>query len=369
MRKCPHCEEELPGELQTTCPRCLTPLGKRDREGRRQPVAPEAPSEPEQRGALAKVLGTALYGVSLPERLVRSVAAGLGGAVKQITDAAVPDLVKRTTVYTILIERLLQFVIEHVGQVEGQYDSATKQDQFVVRKVLGNFLELAGFAAIRVSPLWLLALVGDGAYGIRTYLDLLVRELKAKGMIDPAETIGSGGELLTHLERLTSTAASATDLPPTTVAELKRLWQDVRQEAADTGRDAKAFRAQAERLLRPMRDVAQQERVSLLELSSLLAMRAGQSVAHPVSTARQAGQVATAAAVAGGRLFDEEVVKYYARQLTEIQQRGFYQTLLESYKPYVSTVVQHFKPERDTLTRQLLSGEFFARLRSARAGK
>ena len=58
---------------------------------------------------------------SLPEGVVRALAAGLGGAVHQITLLILPGWLRRSRFYQATIERLLRIVIELLGGVEGAF--------------------------------------------------------------------------------------------------------------------------------------------------------------------------------------------------------------------------------------------------------
>ena len=52
-----------------------------------------------------------------------------------------------------------------------------------VRKAGGNVVELGSILAFGFSPLWLLAAAADVTRGTRVYLDALVGELKAAGVL------------------------------------------------------------------------------------------------------------------------------------------------------------------------------------------
>jgi hypothetical protein len=363
--KCPNCQSPVPTSgIVTVCHRCggalpELPRGPGGRLLLEQPAepTPAEAGEDAKPGIIARVLRTAGYGASLPERFVRSLAAGLGGVVKETAELALPDLLKRTTIYSILLDRALRFIVEDVGQVEGVYDADEEQAGFVVRKIVGNFVELAGLLTLQASPLWVLALVGDAAFGIRTYLDLLVEELKAKEILEEGETIESASALLGRLERLSATGALAIDLPPMALKDLKDMAGRVSREAKDGVRDARAFREQADKLLEPMRQVAKKEKVSLFDVSAVVGMQAARTVS-----------VTTAALGAGARLLNEQVFAHYADAIKQMRDRGFYTALRESYTPYTTTVAEHFRPGHQTLTDQLLSGELFRKPRPDQSG-
>ena len=55
--------------------------------------------------------------------------------------------------------------------------------KLAVRKAGGNVVELGSILAFGFSPLWLLAGAADVTRGTRVYLDALVGELKAAGVL------------------------------------------------------------------------------------------------------------------------------------------------------------------------------------------
>ena len=61
------------------------------------------------------------YLLSLPERVVRSMSGLSAGLLRELSEVVLPRAVRRTRLYTELVENTLRFLIENVGQVEGQY--------------------------------------------------------------------------------------------------------------------------------------------------------------------------------------------------------------------------------------------------------
>jgi len=135
--------------------------------------------------------------VSLPERVVRSLAAVLGGAVHETAQVVLPRLVRRSRLYEATAKNLLRITIELVG---GVADSAEADQpsapQLAVRKGAGNVVEFGSIAAFGFSPLWLLAAASDLARGSRVYLTALVGELKAGGVLARDAEIASVDQLL-----------------------------------------------------------------------------------------------------------------------------------------------------------------------------
>jgi hypothetical protein len=59
----------------------------------------------------------------LPERLLRSASALAGGLLREVGEAALPAAVRRTRLYQTMVEAVLRFLIEQVGEVEGRVSS------------------------------------------------------------------------------------------------------------------------------------------------------------------------------------------------------------------------------------------------------
>jgi hypothetical protein len=267
--------------------------------------------------------------ISLPERLVRSAAAVLGGAVHETAALALPRLVRRSRLYEATAKNLLRVAIELVGGVE---KSPTVEDttaqEVVVRKGAGNVIELGSIAAFGFSPLWLLAAASDIARGSRKYLEVLVAELKAADVVGEEVDVGSVDELLGVLERGTGRAARLVDIPPLELAELRRSIAELRSEA-----DSLPAPAELEALFRGLRRTAERERRPLLEVS------VGVGLAF-LTSAREVGGT--------------HVVAPYREDWRPVRREGFASYARRVARPYAAAAQGHFDRAKPTYTERLL---------------
>ena len=202
--------------------------------------------------------------VSVPERIVRTVAAVLGGAVHEAAQLVLPRLVRRSRLYEATAKNLLRVAIELVGRVEGSPTiEETPSRELALRKGAGNVVELGSIAAFGFSPLWLLAGASDLARGSRVYIETLVGELKSAGVLGEEVEVGSVDELLGVLERGTGRTARLVDIPPLELTELRRSLRELREE-----RDALPTQGELASLFRALQAEARRENRSLLEVSS-----------------------------------------------------------------------------------------------------
>jgi hypothetical protein len=269
------------------------------------------------------------YLVSLPERMVRALAAGVGGLIYEAAEVLLPGWLRRSRLYQAIVAASLRIMVELIG---GVTDVLPPDDvgveELAARKAAGSVIELASFLAVGWSPLWLLAAAADLTGGTRTYLRALVSELQRDGVLPEDTQFTSIEELLNTLEGTSGLMAETVDVPPLNVRDMRSSWRVLQQNVAelpDAHRLASIY-AQLQR-------VAKQEGRSLRSVSSLIAagaVRAGVQMGHTY-------------------IFD-----YYHDALRVMTTEGLAAYAQRVAKPYLTVAVGHFDPQRITYTERLL---------------
>ncbi len=178
------------------------------------------------------------YLLSFPERLVRAVL-GLGaGVAREVGVVALPASVRRTQLYTNMVDATLRFITEQVGGVEAVAGADSLPENFLVRRTAGNAVEMLGIIAFRASPVWVLAALADVCGAGRRLLPEIAGALKAQGLLEPDAEFTSVEELLDGLEKTSSRLAATINTPPLDVATLRQEWQAIRREARRCSRPA-----------------------------------------------------------------------------------------------------------------------------------
>ncbi len=266
---------------------------------------------------------------SLPERIIRSVVALLGGAVHETAQLLLPRLVRTSRLYEATAKNLLRVAIELVGRVEGSSTvEATPPKELAMRKGAGNVVELGSIAAFGFSPLWLLAGASDVARGSRVYLEALVGELKQAGVLGVEVQVASVDELLGVLERGAGRTARLIDIPPLELSELRSSLGELRSEA-DSLPTPQALAS----LLRALQEEARREDRSLLEVSS------GFGLAF-LTSARNVGR--------------EHLVVPYVEDWEPLRREGLGDYARRISSPYRDAVTGHLDPARETHTERAL---------------
>ena len=269
---------------------------------------------------------------SLPERLLRSLAAAAGGAVHETATLSLPRFVRRSRLYEATAKNMLRILVTLVGGVEGASTadgSGPEVGELATRKTAGNVVELGSIAAVGFSPLWLLAGASDVLHGSRVYLDALVAELKAADVLAADAQVGGVDELLAALEGTSGTAARLIDVPPLALADLRRSLTELRSDATGLPSPGDLVRTFA-----GLQREAARERRPLLEVSS------GMGLAF-VLAARNLGR--------------DHVAVPYREDWAPLKDEGFAAYARRIAEPYRRALAAHVDPEQATLTERGLA--------------
>jgi hypothetical protein len=286
---------------------------------------------------------------SIPERIVRSAAAVLGGALHETGALVLPRFIRRSRLYEATAKNLLRVAIEGVGGVKTAPPAKSPVDdarpaegapaelpstdhltprELAKRKGAGNVVELGSIAAFGFSPLWLLAAASDLLRGSRVYLNALVSELKRTGVLAEDAEFGSVEELLEALERGTGRTARLIDIPPLELAELRTSLEELRADA-----EALPSPDELSAAYRGLVRTAERERRPLLEVSTGVGMAF-------VTSARHVGR--------------EHVVVPYREDWRPLRREGFAAYARRVAGPYARGAASHFDAERPTWTERLI---------------
>lgn len=323
----------------------------------RDTPAPNAPVSPEPAAAdtaQATAGNFLVYTLSLPERAVRTTVGLAAGVVREAADFLTPQAFQSCKTYELAVGKSLQFLTRDIGGVQRAGDVVEDNDDYLARKAVGNFLDLAGLATLHVSPVWMLAAFSDLAYGSRSYISELAAELQRQGLIDESSTIHHADELLSALQQVSGEAAGTFDTPPLSVEELRKSLERARTAAAKADIRGMLPEAEIRRMWDEMQQTASQQDVGLLEVSTAMTM---QTLSRVQTVSRGA---ITSVQVVGG-IFNRHVIGHFQSSLTMVQERGLYQLVSETSAPYVAAVWQNFSLQNATWTADLLEGRTFTK--------
>jgi hypothetical protein len=306
-----------------------------------------------------------LYVVSIPERIVRTIAGWLG-ALGVAAARLLPGPLRRTRFYRFVVERQLKLLCDDVGGA-GRFPGAKRLDgKTAIRLGVGGALDNAAILTLHCSPIWILLAAKDVADGARTLVADVVGELKAQGLVEPGSRLDKTDELLGALSRLSERAGDALDCPPLSVDDLRSMLHDVTRRAADVGAAALVDVVQIDRLAFGLRRAAEAADRPLFDVLT------GVAVAAAKQGEKLAFGAGTAAAASVRRVVDfvyDGVVLDYQSLVQDVLDKGLFRMMAENLAPHVKATRRWFRFDRLTsvesfLTRDKHAHEPWARRRT-----
>lgn len=303
----------------------------------------------EATSALLRLLN---YSASLPERTLRSASALAGGIVRESANWLVPSAFRNSKSYSIFVQQMLTFAINDIGGVRKSLANAERHQQEVVlaRKTVGNLLDMTALATFHLSPLTVLAIFSDAAYGSKVYLEQLSNRLKEQGIISQQTTIDGAADLISAIETASGKAVGMFDQPPISLQGLRKTIEDIQTSLNAIDPTQILPQAEIDQLWRQIELAAKEQNASLWDVSatiSVVALNQLQAIAN--------GSIVGLEIV--GNLFQQHIIQHYWDGLRAIERNGLIPTLSNASEPYLEAVWSNFTIDRKTWTEQLLSGE------------
>ncbi|MCL4796707.1 MAG: hypothetical protein KJZ84_19240 [Bryobacteraceae bacterium] len=289
------------------------------------------------------------YLLSLPERVVRSASALTGGLLREIGEAALPAAVRRTRLYQTMVEAVLRFLIEQVGEVEGAFPAEGRlASDFLLRRTAGNGIEMIGLLTFRASPVWVLAAFADLSGAGRHLIREIGESLKAEGLIPAEAQPSTMDQVLDALEVSAGRAAESFNTLPLDIQTLREEWAAIRGPLQTMPRPGIES---LERHWRDLRATATAEQRSVFELSSLMALSV---VTRLPGQFVWLGKSTRAAARRASQLLSVNILDHYTQTLQEIRHEGLLPWWTREFRPYLAGAARAFHPGKRTFTDRLL---------------
>jgi hypothetical protein len=297
-------------------------------------------------------MSDAAYLLSLPERVARSMSALSAGLLRELSEVVLPRAVRRTRLYTELVENTLRFLIENVGQVEGAYPADGKlADSFAARRFAGNGIELIGLLTFRASPVWVLAALADLSGTGRQLIREIAQSLKEEGLLEAGAEYESIDQLLDGLEGTAGRLAETANTPPLDVASLRQEWADLRREAAKIPTPHLPSGDALRRSWEELNATAAAQGRPVFQVSTLMALAAVSRIPENVLWL---SRCAKGAARRTGQIMAGVLLDHYSATMAEIRSAGYLAYWVREYRPYLKAAASQFSPRRVTLTERML---------------
>jgi hypothetical protein len=291
------------------------------------------------------------YILSLPERVVRSAAAVSGGLLRELGEVVLPASIRRTKLYATLVEVGLRFLITHLGEVEGIYQTDDSLAESILKRGAGHGIEIAGILAFHASPVWILAALADAAGGSRTLIAEISQALKEEKLLNPETRFDTMEQVLDGLEKTSGTLASALNLPPVDVPGLRREWERLSEGLKSLPPKNLPALPSVERVWAQLEEAARLQNRSVFAVSSLVALS---TISHVPANLVWLSRATRSAARRTGKVLGEVLLDHYTQTLDQIAATGFTAYWGQEFRPYLRAAAEQFAPGHRSLTERLL---------------
>jgi hypothetical protein len=292
------------------------------------------------------------YVLSLPERVIRSALGLSAGLLREVSEVALPQAVRRGALYRNLVDATLRYLIERVGGAKGVYPAEQPQPaDFLARRGAGHAIELLGIVAFRVSPVWVLAALADLSGLGRRLIPEIAEALKGEGLLSENSRFESMDQLLDGLEKTSSRLAQTVNTPPLNVAELRKEWQAIRGHMGGAKPRQLPPPAVITNQWEELKQESTRQGRSIFETSSLMALAAVRALP---ARARWLTASTRVGATRAGKRLATDVLEGYTRTLDELRKVGYLPYARQQLSPYLRACVDQFSKEQRTLTQRLL---------------
>ena len=274
----------------------------------------------------------------------------------------VPSAFQDSKTYRTFVKQMLDMVVHDIGGAErekgnpapGKDAKDAQVEGYVARKTVSTFVDLAGMATLHVSPMTILAVMSDVAYGSNVYLKQLGDELKREGVIDADSTIDHAADLLEAISSASGKAADRFDKPPLSLEGLQETIEEAQASVGTIDPTKIIPQAEIKRMWGEMQDMADDQEVDLIDVSSAMTMYTLNQVATVSKGALTTIRVT-------GQLLDEHLFDHYWQGLQRINDEGIWQMFATSSQPYIEAVWMNFSSDKETITEDVVSGRLLSR--------
>ena len=293
-----------------------------------------------------------MYILSLPERMIRSLAALAGGTITLLAETLFPKSFRGTTTYRVTIGMMQQFIVERVAGMKSEIreDQAKLGDDYVQRKMAGTALEAAGLLTMGASPLWVFAILGDAAGGSKIFLNRLVKYLKENGVMAEETQATELTDVLEAVQEASSKSATTIDTPPLSHEELSKLADEMKASYSRVFRSTTNLMPRLEAIWKNMEQLALRENISIERLGGIMTVDAA-------SWSEKGMGIALATGRTGAELFDEKILDSYRKTLATASEQGIDKYMSDHMRPFMQSAKAHFDPEQKTWTETKLDKE------------
>lgn len=293
--------------------------------------------------------------VGVPESL-RSASAYASEWVRESANWLVPSAFGNSRSYSIFVRQMLDYVVNDLsigGRLQDSDQELTDHDQVILaRKTMGGLLDITALATFHFSPLTVMAIFGDLAYGNKGYLQYLANRLVEQRLLPASTSIQCPGALVDAVQQALGGAATVFEQPPISIHGLRKTIEDTRETLLHVDPNHLFPPSEMDQFLRQMELAARAQGASIWDVSATISVVA-------VGNIQLFSQGGVASLDIAGNMYQQKIIDYYWEGLRAVERQGLITALSRASEPYLETVWNNYSMDQKTWKEQLLSGELF----------
>ncbi len=224
-------------------------------------------------------------------------------------------------------------------------------EDFLVKRTASHGIELLGLLTLHVSPYLGIGRPGQSTGAGHALIEQIADSLKQEGLLEKDAQFGTLDEVLNGLEKTSSQLADTFNMPPVTLAGMRREWQRFGRRCLCTACQFAKFGLVGNSLERNWWKFRPR---SISRSSCFVRRSPSATLAELPPNVLWLSRAAQAAAKRTGQLLGETLLDHYVLALNEITADGFLAYFRRQFRPYLSAAALQFAPANESSTEKLL---------------
>jgi hypothetical protein len=303
------------------------------------------------------------YRPALPERL-RSVGVYASELFRESANWLVPAAFRNSRSYSIFVRQMLEYAVHSSSQDSNRSSSYLEQSEtdvpqgsqvadeevFLARKTVSSLLDMAALATFHLSPLTVIAVFSEVAYGWKGHMQQLGIRLKEQRLIPSSTSIDDADQLATALDKAVGSASAVFEKPLLSLEGLRKTIRETQSAVAQTEPNKLLSLAEIDQLQRQMELAARFENASIWDVSATISV----FTLNRIQAANCYGIVTLDLT---GNIFQHHIIDHYWEGLRAIERHGLLTVLSQSSEPFLETLWNNYSMDQKTWTEMLFSKE------------
>jgi hypothetical protein len=285
-------------------------------------------------GSLLRALN---YSKALPER-IKSVRAYASELVRESANWFVAASFRNSRSYSIFVQQMLDLVVREGSDGNSSASLPNESNElanepheersFLARKTVSGLLDMTALGTFHISPLTVMAIFSEIAYGSKVYLHHLVIRLKEQRIISDDTVVQDSHQLVKAIEQALGGTSEVFDQPLISIQGLRKTILETQATIDQVDPSQLLPCSEIDQLLRQMELAARLQGASIWDVSAVISIVALNQILC-------AGQGGIASLEISDNMFQRHIIDHYWEGLRAIERQGLLSALSQASQPFL----------------------------------